>query len=149
MTKSVISVSPLAAADHEGWLRLWDANNRGVRNNDVTTVTWERLLDTHYPLYGLGARVDGVLAGLVHAVLHPVTGHIFPVCYMQDLFVDPVYRRRGVARALVRELAKRGKAEKWVRIYWLAEGANKEAQSFYRDLGLKLDFNLYVMPLSA
>jgi hypothetical protein len=34
-----------------------------------------------------------------------------------------------------------------VRLYWLAEAKNGEAQALYRHLGAKLDFSLYVLPL--
>lgn len=87
------------------------------------------------------------MAGLVHYILHPVTGHIAPVCYMQDLFVDQRFRQRGIGRALVERLAQEGRRQKWARLYWLAESANEQAQALYRDLGLKLDFTFHVLPL--
>ena len=75
------------------------------------------------------------------------TGHLKPVCYMQDLFVNPDHRRKGVGRQLVTALAAVGTHEGWARMYWLAEAQNAEAQMLYRTLGLKLDFTLHVLPL--
>lgn len=141
-----ITVRALSQVDYDQWLTLWNANNQGHINNDVTAATWQRLMDDNQ-VRGLVAEADGEVAGLVHFILHPVTGHIKPVCYMQDVFVDPAHRRKGIGRALVTALARIGAEEGWARLYWLAEAQNKEAQSLYRNLGLKLDFTLHVLPL--
>lgn len=101
------------------------------------------------PVRGLGAKdKSGHLTGILHYVLHPVTGHIAPACYMQDVFVDPPHRRKGIARELVLYLTEIGKREDWARLYWIAEGDNKAAQALYQNLGLKLNFTFHVMPLN-
>ncbi len=141
-----ITIRPLAPDDYDQWLVLWNANNQGHINYDVTAMTWQRLMDNDQ-VRGLVALDDSEIAGLVHFVLHPVTGHIKPVCYMQDVFVAPTHRRKGIGRQLVTALATLGKSEGWARMYWLAEAQNKEAQALYRNLGLKLDFTLHVLPL--
>ncbi len=141
-----ITVRALSQVDYERWRVLWDANNQGHRNEDVTAATWQRLMQDDQ-VRGLVAEDDGAIAGLVHFILHPVTGHIKPVCYMQDVFVDPAHRSKGIGRALVTTLAHIGTTEGWARMYWLAEAQNKEAQSLYKNLGLKLDFTLHVLPL--
>jgi GNAT superfamily N-acetyltransferase len=66
---------------------------------------------------------------------------------MQDLYVDPAFRRRGIGAALVRAVADQGRAQGWARLYWLAEAANPAAQSLYRHIGVRLDFTFHVMPL--
>ena len=141
-----LTIRPLAPDDYNQWLVLWDANNQGHINHEVTAMTWRRLMENDQ-VRGLMALDDGKMVGLVHFILHPVTGHIKPVCYMQDLFVDPTHRRKGIARKLVSALAARGTSESWARIYWLAEAQNREAQMLYKNLGLKLDFTLHVLPL--
>ncbi|MBI4031485.1 MAG: GNAT family N-acetyltransferase [Proteobacteria bacterium] len=142
-----IEIEDLREKNFKEWLTLWDDNNGGRRNDAVTKETWSRLLNPVFPVHGFAARVDGRMAGLVHYILHPVTGHIQPVCYMQDLYVAPEFRQRGIARALVRRLAAIGKREGWARMYWLAETKNEAAQQLYKNLGVKLDFTLHVLPL--
>lgn len=143
----MITVRPFEEADYGQWLPLWNGNNQGQRNDGVTAETWNRLLNPVYPVHGFGAFENGTMTGLLHYILHPVTGHIDPVCYMQDVYVDPAFRRRGIARKLVSALAQTGKAEKWARIYWLAESENIAAQTLYRNIGVKLNFTLHVLPL--
>ena len=140
-------IRPLQAENFPGWLPLWDANNLGTRNVDVTTQTWARLMDPGSTVKGLCAVGRGEIMGLVHYILHPTTGAVEPACYMQDVFVDPEHRRKGNARALVQDVVRIGLKSRWSRLYWLAEADNQAAQALYKTLGVKLDFTLHVMPL--
>ncbi len=133
--------------DHDQWQLLWDQNNQGYRDDAVTARTWQRLMTADSPVHGIGAYKNGVMAGFLHYILHPVTGHIAPVCYMQDLFIMPDNRRQGLAKGLIHALAATGRTEKWARIYWLAEQDNESAQALYRHIGKKLAFSLHVMSL--
>lgn len=144
---SDLVIDDLHEKDFAEWLVLWDGNNGGQRNNEVTRETWARLLNPIFPVHGFAARINGKMAGLVHYILHPVTGHIMPVCYMQDLYVAPEFRKRGIGHALVQYLAAIGKREEWARMYWLAEADNHAAQELYKNLGFKLNFTLHVLPL--
>lgn len=144
---SALKIRPLEQNDFPAWLPLWDGNNMGQRNEEVTTETWSRILDSDSPVHGLGAFDGDTMVGLVHYILHPTTGHIEPACYMQDVYVDPAQRQKGIGRALVEEIARIGQQEKWSRLYWLAEEDNVAAQNLYKNIGVKLNFSLHVMPL--
>lgn len=141
------TIRPLAEPDYSAWLELWNENNDGHTNDEVTAETWRRLIDPASSVHGLAAIANGEMAGLVHYILHPVTGHITPACYMQDLFVSPAFRRLGIGRAIVLRLSEIAAVEQWARLYWLAADKNEAAQALYRRLGLKLDFSFYIMPL--
>ena len=143
-----LNIRPLKPEDFPAWLPLWNGNNNDVRDPAITTETWTRLNDPDVQIYGLGAELKGELVGLVHYVLHLTTGKIEPVCYMQDVYVDPAYRKKGIARALIAELSKRAFQENWVRMYWLAEGDNEAAQALYENIGVKLDFTFHVLPIA-
>jgi ribosomal protein S18 acetylase RimI-like enzyme len=142
-----LHIAPITPTDYEGWLVLWNHNNGGPIDPRITAQTWERLNDPDSPVNGLIAHDGDYMAGLVHYILHPVTGNLNPACYMQDLYVDTGFRRRGVGRALVAHLADRGQLMQWARLYWLAEAANADAQALYRNIGVKLDFTFHVLPL--
>ena len=141
-------IRPFEQNDFPQWLPLWNANNLGVINEPVTTETWTRICDPESQVYGLGAFNKDQLIGLVHYILHPTTGAIEPICYMQDVFVHPSHRKKGIARKMVEHLVKIGKREKWARMYWLAEANNTAAQNLYKTLGVRLDFTLHIMPLN-
>lgn len=142
-----MDIRSLAQQDFEAWKPLWEENNLGQVERHVTDNTWQRLMDPASSVCGMGAWIDGKMAGLVHYILHPVTGHIEPVCYMQDVYVDPAFRRRGIGKALVGSVAAQGRQRGWARLYWLAEDNNEAAHALYREIGVKLNFDLYVLPL--
>lgn len=133
--------------DFPQWLELWNANNIGHKDEDVTTQTWARILDDHADVYALVAEDKDELVGLLQYVVHPTTGSVKPVCYMQDVFVDPARRNQGIAHKMISELEKIGKREQWARVYWLAEESNEAAQALYKSLGQKMEFSLHILPL--
>ena len=142
-----VKIRSIAANDFPAWLPLWDGNNLGTRDEAVTAETWSRLNDPSSPAHGIVAEDKGKLVGMIQYVLHPTTGAINDACYMQDVYVDPAQRGKGVAKKLVQALAKEGRAQKWARLYWLAEADNEAAQALYKNLGVKLDFTFHIMSL--
>jgi len=55
--------------------------------------------------------------------------------FLEDLFVRPEMRRRGVGRALLAELARIALVRNCARIEWLVVDWNQPAIDFYRSLG--------------
>ena len=55
--------------------------------------------------------------------------------YLEDLFVEPNYRGRGIGKALVARLAARCRAEGLSRLEWLVLDWNKPSIEFYKSLG--------------
>ena len=92
---------------------------------------------------------DGSIAGFLHYVIHPVAGATRPVCYMQDLFVNPKLRRQGIASTLIAALNDLAFTNKWERIYWLVDDANENAKGLYNNIGFKLNFSLHALPIKA
>jgi len=144
-----MNIRAIQSDDFPQWLALWNANNLGHKDEAVTTETWTRLNDDEAQVFGLVAEDKGTLVGLIQYILHPTTGSIDPVCYMQDVFVEPAHRGKGLARKMIEALEKMGKCEKWARIYWLAEAKNEAAQALYKSLGHKLDFTLHILPTQS
>jgi ribosomal protein S18 acetylase RimI-like enzyme len=139
-------IRALTRADGPAWKALWRLDV-GASLDDAVMDHTLTLMGAVGPIIGLTAEKDGQMVGLLHAVVHPVAGALAPVCYMQDVFVHPDYRRQGIARALVAGLAHIGRARGFDRLYWLTEQTNTAAQSLYKDLGLKLDFSFHILPL--
>lgn len=55
--------------------------------------------------------------------------------YLEDLFVRPEYRGRGIGKALLAHLAGRCRAEGLMRLEWWVLDWNEPALRFYRSLG--------------
>ncbi len=58
--------------------------------------------------------------------------------YLEDLFVRPAFRRRGVGSALFRHLARRCVAQGWTRFEWAVLDWNAPSIAFYKSLGAEL-----------
>jgi diamine N-acetyltransferase len=58
--------------------------------------------------------------------------------YLEDLFVRPAHRRKGIGRSLLVHLAHRCMAEGWTRLQWSVLDWNKPAIEFYGSLGADL-----------
>jgi ribosomal protein S18 acetylase RimI-like enzyme len=143
-----LSVTPLHGADYPRWLEL----ARGYKAFYKTQVTdaeyaraWQRLLDNDR-VWGLGAHLDGELVGITHFLFHTGTWN-HEVCYLQDLFVDPTVRGRGVARALIDAVAKAARERGAEKLYWLTQDHNTAARALYDKVGKYNHFIRYDYPL--
>ena len=58
--------------------------------------------------------------------------------YLEDLYVEPEYRRHGIARALMVDLAKIARDKGCGRFQWSVLRANQDAIRFYESLGAKI-----------
>jgi GNAT superfamily N-acetyltransferase len=58
--------------------------------------------------------------------------------YLEDLYVRPAYRRRGIGRALFGHLARRCAAAGWTRLEWSVLDWNAPSIEFYKSLGADL-----------
>jgi GNAT superfamily N-acetyltransferase len=55
--------------------------------------------------------------------------------YLEDLFVRPAFRRRGLARALIRELASECVVNGYTRLTWAVLDWNVDAIALYDEVG--------------
>ena len=148
MRTSLPRIAPLAAADHSRWLDLargYKAFYRTQVSDQEYEHAWERLL-ANDRVWGLGAHVDGALVGITHYLFHTGTWNN-EVCYLQDLFVDPAVRGRGVARALIEAVAKAARERGAEKLYWLTQTHNAAARALYDKVAKHNDFVRYDYPL--
>jgi GNAT superfamily N-acetyltransferase len=133
--------------DKPAWDPLW-AGYLEFYNSElpraVTDTTWSRFHDPAEPMLCLVAEADdGSLLGFTNIVFHRGTWAIGDFCYLEDLFVAPAARNRGVARALIEavyELADQRGAE---RVYWLTHETNTTARKLYDQVARHLGFIQY------
>jgi len=58
-----------------------------------------------------------------------------PGIYLEDLFVEPAHRGKGIGKALLIEIARIAKGRNCGRLEWAVLDWNKPAIDFYRGLG--------------
>jgi ribosomal protein S18 acetylase RimI-like enzyme len=80
------------------------------------------------------AESGGGVVGMATCSCRVITGWNGPVVFLQDLFVEPAQRRRGIARALAARVAALAR-ELGSPIVELTVRADNPAQAFYRQNG--------------
>ncbi len=58
--------------------------------------------------------------------------------YLEDLFVRPALRGKGIGKALLKHLAKECLAQGWSRLQWAVLDWNAPSIAFYKSLGAEL-----------
>jgi len=134
--------------DEPTWRRLW----RGYCDfydttlpEEVTQRTWKRILDPDSGVMCIVAVVEGQVCGFAHCVVHENTWESQPVCYLEDLYVDPSARGYGVGKALLEWLRNSMRAEGWARLYWMTRRDNHVARALYDQFTQADDFVRYVL----
>jgi GNAT superfamily N-acetyltransferase len=83
------------------------------------------------------AEWEGSPAGFALFFYHYSTWVGRPTLFLEDLFVRPVFRGRGIGKALLRRLAKMAVDEGCGRFEWQVLDWNTPALEFYEALGAK------------
>ena len=96
------------------------------------------LFGGHPAAAALIATVDGVRAG------YAVYFHTFssfagrPGIFLEDVYVRPQFRRRGLGSALLKEVGRIGAERGCGRFEWIALRWNQTALKFYQSLGARV-----------
>jgi len=139
-----VRTRPIEAADRARWDALWRGYLGFYRQDlppQITEFTWSRLIDAAQPLHGFVAAdaADHVI-GFVHYLFHPSSWSLNGYCYLEDLFVDPAARSRGVGRALIESVYRAAQERGADRVYWHTENTNARAQVLYHQVATLTPF---------
>jgi len=146
-----VTVRTLRASDENRWRELWQGYLTFYECPDldprVTDNTWSMLIGERPDVFGYVAEDDsGQVVGFVHGVEHANTWVDKPICYLEDLFVDPAVRGQGAGRALIDAVVDHAKANDWGQVYWRTATGNP-ARKLYDQVADKIDFVTYVHKL--
>jgi GNAT superfamily N-acetyltransferase len=95
----------------------------------------EELFGEHPVAEALIARVDGEPAGFALCFHNFSTFLGRRGLYLEDLYVRPAWRGRGIGRALLQTLARLAEERGCGRLEWAVLDWNKPALAFYESLG--------------
>ncbi len=85
----------------------------------------------------LVAEVEGQVVGFALYFRNFSTFLTQPGIYLEDLFVLPEFRGRGIGKALLARVAQEAVAQGCGRLEWMVLDWNQPAMEFYRRLGAK------------
>ncbi len=134
-----LTIRPATPADVAQILKFIRDLAKYEREPDAVVATEENLLR-----HGFGARPyfqclmaewDGAPAGFALYFYDYSTWLGRPGIYLEDVFVDPLLRGRGIGKALLQRLAEIALEEGCARLKWQVLDWNEPAIEFYRSLG--------------
>jgi GNAT superfamily N-acetyltransferase len=132
--------------DEARWRALWAGYvdfYRGSVPEEATAKTWAAILDPTSDIGALVAVQEGEVIGLCNYVFHASTWSTQPICYLQDLFVDPRSRGGGAAKKLILACEEEAKARGAFRLYWQTQEYNAPARSLYDTIVPRSSFIVY------
>lgn len=141
MSARDVEVRLATAADEVRWRQLWAAY-LDVYAQDlapaVTADTWRRVLagQDGYRC-SLACDAGGEVVGFVHSVPRVSTWSAAPDLYLEDLFVDPAARGRGVGATLIAAVADRARDLGARKVTWETDADNATAQRLYDRLATR------------
>ena len=93
-------------------------------------------MDPASPVHAIVAERprDGVI-GMANYIIHENTWTLTPVCYLEDLFVEPKLRGLGLGKALLQRVAAIAVEKGCQRMQWQVLDWNTPAVEFYRAMG--------------
>ena len=142
----MITLEKLTASHQDAWAGLWTqylAFYETARDQEVFDLTFARLIDDAHDCEGYIAFVNEDVAGIVHCIFHLHLWQKEKICYLQDLFVAPPYRKHGVARQLIAQIYASADAIGAKGVYWLTQDFNAPARRLYDKIGTKTPFIKY------
>jgi GNAT superfamily N-acetyltransferase len=144
-----VTIRKIEAADQRHWRELWKGYCAFYETDvpePVTRFTWARIMDPSSPLSAIVAdsAADGVI-GFANYGTHESTWTLTPVCYLEDLFVDPNQRNAGVGQQLIDWLLAETSRQGWSRLYWHTKETNYRARGLYDKYTRHSGFLRYVI----
>ena len=140
----------LSAPDYDRWLVLWGEYLEFYKHElpkEQTDLTFSRLISPETGFHALVIEQDGQIVGFTHFSFTNSTWSEHNDCYLEDLFVDPSFRGKGLGRELINAVQEIAKAKGSRRLYWFTHKDNQTAQRLYDLLAKQNDFVTYEIEL--
>lgn len=143
-----LKIRAITQSDKTRWLELFKAYIEFYNSNlsdEQYELTWRRL-NSDYNMHGLLAERDGQVVGLAHYIFRPDTWEVEDFCYLEDLFVEPTVRSKGVGRALIKEVEQIATKKGSKRLYWTTAADNLVARKLYDKLAVidRVHYKIYL-----
>jgi GNAT superfamily N-acetyltransferase len=146
-----LTIRAIEEKDKDQWLKLWAGYlefYKSTISSEQTELTWKRLINNELKMFGFVAESDEGVIGFTHCLFRPSTWTETDYCYLEDLFVDPNIRGKGIGRALINKVVELAKEKNAKRVYWTTQEFNKTARVLYDSITPVSEFVQYRLPIT-
>ena len=112
-------------------------------NDKILNTVWEWIHEKNHDVCGLVYEQDNKIIGLAHyrKMPSPLRGKY--IGFLDDLFVEPKHRRKGVGEKIIKELNTISMRNNWNLVRWITRDDNTTAKSLYEKLSKKTNWEVY------
>jgi GNAT superfamily N-acetyltransferase len=146
-----LTIRAIEEKDKDQWLKLWAGYLEFYKSTitpEQTELTWKRLINNEQKMFGFVAESEEGVIGFTHCLFRPSTWTETDYCYLEDLFVDPNIRGKGIGRALMNKVVELAKEKNSKRVYWTTQEFNKTARVLYDSITPVSEFVQYRLPIN-
>ena len=129
-----LEIRAVLATDKQRWFILWQGYLDFYQTElsvEQSSLTWQRILEPEFNMKCAVAIDDGLIVGFTTYNLQNSTWSEGGHCYLEDLFVDPAVRGKGVGRALIEYVKSYAIKNNCSRLYWNTDEDNATARKLY------------------
>ena len=145
-----LTIRAIEEKDKDQWLKLWAGYLEFYKSTispEQTELTWKRLINNEQKMFGFVAESEEGVIGFTHCLFRPSTWTETDYCYLEDLFVDPNIRGKGIGRALMNKVIECAIEMKSKRVYWTTQEFNETARILYDSITPVSEFVQYRLGL--
>ena len=146
-----LTIRSIEEKDKDQWLKLWAGYlefYKSAISPEQTELTWKRLINYELKMFGFVAESEEGVIGFTHCLFRPSTWTETDYCYLEDLFVDPNIRGKGIGRALMNKVFELAKEKNSKRVYWTTQEFNKTARVLYDSITPVSEFVQYRLKIN-
>jgi predicted GNAT family acetyltransferase len=139
-------IRPIEAGDRAAWGQLF--RDYGVFyetsfDDAVLEGVWTWLMDAAHPVSAFVATDDGALVGFAHYRSVPDTFTAANGWFLDDLYVEPGQRGKGLATDLIGTVAAACTAQGGGTLRWITAASNTTAQRVYDRIAIRSTWVTY------
>ena len=132
--------------DKNNWISLYCGYAKFYNvpmNQKILDTLWSWLHDKNNVVNGICCELEGKIIGIAHyrTMPRPIKGEF--IGFLDDLYVDPDFRGKKVAKSLINHLKSLSLTNNWGGIRWLTHSSNKTAKKLYDKIANNTGFELY------